>query len=265
MKLLTFLLVALLPLVSQAAVSPSQPIESCASHLPFGVPTVAKTDTTVICRPGYALQHDNRAKLPVWVAYELTREKALGCAAREDGFKPDRELPVGGRAELKDYAKSGYDIGHMANSADMRWSEQASEDSNVLSNAAPQLPGLNRAAWKALEIRTRSWALDRGRLIIYVGPIYSQKGSKTIGTNHVVVPEAFYKVLVDPRTRHVVAFIYPHQASRATPGAFKTSLAEVQRRTGLVLPVPDRPVSPRELWPVKASSTSEKAVTCAVR
>lgn len=265
MKSLVLLLAALVPLTAHAFLSPNRPLSECAQHLPFGVPTTPKTSTTLICRPGYALQHDNRAKVPVWVAYELTREKALGCAGREEGFVADRALPVGGRATLKDYAKSGYDIGHMANSADMRWSEQASEDSNTLSNAAPQLPGLNRAAWKTLEVRTRAWALDRGRLIIYVGPIYSQKGSKTIGANQVVVPEAFYKVLVDPRTGEVVAFIYQHEASRKAPGAFRTSLAEVQRRTGLVLPVPTQPVSPRDIWPVQASVANQKAVTCRAR
>lgn len=264
MRLMVFLLAALLS-PAHAAVSPNQPMDRCQQHLPFGLPSGARADTTKVCRPGYALEHDNRAKIPVWVAYELTREKALGCAAREEGFEPERSIPAGKRAELKDYAKSGYDIGHMANSADMRWSEQASDDSNVLSNAAPQLPGLNRAAWKSLEVRTRSWAIDRERLIVYVGPIYPAKGAKTIGKGQVVVPEAFYKVLVDPKTRHVVAFIYPHEVSREAPGAFRTSLAEVQRRTGLVLPVPARPVSPREMWPVKASSTAEKAVTCAAR
>lgn len=264
MKLL-LLLAALLPLSALAGVSPSRPISECAQHVPFGVPTTQKTDTTTICRPGYALQHDNRAKIPVWVAYELTREKALGCSAREDGFEPDRAIPAGKRAELRDYAKSGYDIGHMANSADMRWSDQASDDSNVLSNAAPQLPGLNRAGWKSLETRTRSWALDRGRLIIYVGPIYSQKGAKTIGANQVVVPEAFYKVLVDAQRKEVLAFIYPHRATREAPGAFRTSLAEVQRQANVVLPVPAGFRSPREIWPVRAPSTSQRAVTCAVR
>ena len=265
MKLLVLLLVALLSLPALAALSPNRPLSECSQHLPFGVPTTVKTGTTVICRPGYALQHDNRAKVPVWVAYELTREKALGCSARAETFVADRALPAGGRATVKDYARSGYDIGHMANSADARWSDQASEDSNALSNAAPQLPGLNRAAWKALEVRTRSWALNRGRLIIYVGPIYSQKGSRTIGANQVVVPEAFYKVVVDASSREVLAFIYPHEASREAPAAFKTSLEEVQRRAGLVLPVPPRAVRARAVWPVVTSAANQKAVTCGAR
>lgn len=263
MKCLLILLAALVPL-TVSALSPNRPIAECAQHLPFGIPTTPKTNTTTICRPGYALQHDNRAKLPVWVAYELTGEKALGCGGRAEKFVADDALPLGGRANPKDYAKSGYDIGHMANSADARWSDSANEDTNTLSNAAPQLPGLNRAAWKALEVRTRSWVLGRGRLIIYVGPIYSQKGATTIGIGQVVVPEAFFKVIVDPRTREVLAFIYPHEASRAAPAAFRTSLAEVQRRTGLVIPVPTKALVPSELWPVQVSSINQKASACAL-
>ena len=259
LKLLTFLLVACAPLVA-AALSPNRPIAECAQHLPFGVPTTSKTNTTIICRPGYALQHDNRAKLPVWVAYELTREKALGCAGRAEKFVADDALPPAGRATPKDYSKSGYDIGHLASSADMRWSVTASEDSNALSNAAPQLPGLNRAAWKALEVRTRSWAVGRGRLIIYAGPIYSQKGSSVIGAGQVVVPEAFFKVVVDPQAGQVLAFIYPHEASKSAPEAFRSSVAEVQRRSGLVLPLP-RAVKASEPWPVQASSVNQKALT----
>jgi endonuclease G len=253
------------PLLATASVSLSKPIAECAQHLPYGLPKGAKTDTTLICRDGYALEHDNRAKIPAWVSYTLTPKGAVGCEERAGAFKADPSLDRTKRSETKDYAKSGYDIGHMANSADMRSNDQLSEDSNVTSNAAPQLPGLNRAAWKSLEVRTRSWVVGRNHdLLIYVGPIYALKGAKTIGKNQVVVPTGFFKVLVDQKTLEVVAFIYPHEASRATPGAFKTSLAEVQKQTGLKLPLPEKAVLSKEVWPVVTSGTKSKSSACAV-
>lgn len=256
------LLLALLFSTSAFAVTPSKPLDQCKQHLPYGTPSSAKADVTDICRPGYALRHDNTAKIPVWVAYRITPQSAIGCEERAGAFKADPDLQQGRRSTSRDYAKSGYDIGHMANSADMRSSDQLSEDSNVTSNAAPQLPGLNRAAWKSLEVRTRSWVIGRGHpILVYVGPIYKLKGAKVIGRNEVVVPDAFYKVLVDTKTADVLAFIYPHEASTATPGAFQSSIPEVQRRTGIVLPLPKDAVK-SELWPITASGMSAKATSC---
>jgi len=262
-RLLLATLLVLLPLAGEAAPRVSKPIAECAQHLPYGVPKSAKTETTLICREGYALEHDNRAKIPAWVAYTLTPTTAVGCTDRAAGFRPSPDIARGQRAETRDYAKSGYDIGHMANSADMRSSAQLSEESNLLDNAAPQLPGLNRAAWKSLETRARTWAVGRNSsILIYVGPIYELKGVATIGPGRVVVPSAFYKVLVDQRTRDVLAFIYPHQASRSSPPAFKTSLAEVQRQTGIIFPMPPRARLAGAIWPVTGSGTLARAAAC---
>jgi endonuclease G len=259
-KLLAATLLAL-PLFAHAGVSPSKPIEQCKQHLPWGVPKGPKTDASLVCRDGYALEHDNKAHIPIWVAYLLTPESAVGCEDRAPGFKPDPSVRAS--ATAKDYAKSGYDIGHMANSDDMRLTPQLSIDSNVYSNAAPQLAGLNRAAWKALEIRSRSWAVGRDHpLQIYVGTIYSQKGATTIGASQVVVPTGFFKMLTDTVTLEEIAFIYPHANSKASPTTFKTSFAEVQKQTGYTFPLPAGVKRDGPIWPVNGSSIKLKAATC---
>jgi endonuclease G len=237
-------------------------MDACKAHLPYGQPKVSKSDITPICREGYALAHDNKAKIPAWVAYTLTPASATGCDDRAAGFKPEPSVPAGKRAETKDYAKSGYDIGHMANSADMRSTDQLSLESNVLSNAAPQLPGLNRAAWKSLEVRSRAWAAGRGDdILVYVGPIYDLKGATTIGKNAVVVPTAFYKVLVDQKTLEVLVFIYPHAASKATPQTFRSSIAEVQKQTGIIIPLPKGAKLTGPMWPTMAQA----AKVCSIK
>lgn len=262
-----FLISVLLAFVfsAHAEIRPALPMSACAAHLPYGMPSSTKANTTKICREGYALEHDNKAKIPIWVSYTLTPKSAVGCEARAEGFKVDPSIPEEGRAVGKDYAKSGYDIGHMANSADMRLSSKMSIESNLFSNAAPQLPGLNRAAWKSLEVRTRTWAVGRDHsILVYVGAIYKLKGATTIGSG-VVVPTGFYKILIDQETKEVLAFIYPQANSTAGPSAFKTSLAEVQKQAGLVLPVPAQVKLSSTLWPVSASSVRSKSAACAVR
>ena len=243
-------------------------MEQCREHVPYGEPSTRQLDTTKVCRQGYALQHDNKAKIPIWVSYTLTPRRAVGCSARTSDWDADPAIRRGSRAEPKDYAKSGYDIGHMANNNDMRWDAQVEIESNVLSNAAPQFPSLNRGPWRQLEDQTRAWVLSRNtNILVIVGPIYDSRAPTTIGNNRVTVPKAFYKVLVDQKTKEVLVFIYPATATRGDPGAFRTSLAEVQRQSGINFGL-DKGFSlaPLHLWKSDAKSArAAKSVTCASR
>ena len=92
--------------------------------------------------------------------------------------------------------KSGYDRGHMAPAADMKWSKQAMEESFYMSNICPQNPNLNRGDWNDLEEKSRQWAKKYGAVYIACGPIYDTKRPKRIGNNKVAVPHAFYKVIL---------------------------------------------------------------------
>lgn len=243
---------------------PSMPMESCTQHVPYGTPKSARDATTTICREGYALEHDNKAHIPAWVAYSLTPEQALGCYPRVAHFQPDPSIPDDASARAKDYAKSGYDIGHMANDGDMRWSPQVELESNLFSNAAPQLPGLNRAGWKMLEDQTRAWAVQRGHsLLIYVGPVYEKTAPTTIGKDHVTVPLSFYKIIVDQTTNEVMVFLYPHQDTSAPPSTFQISLAVVQGITQIVFPLPAEVSFSKSVWPSSTKSARfEKVRTC---
>lgn len=242
----------------------SMPMDQCAAHVPYGLPTSQRSHTTLICRQGYALEHDNKAKIPAWVAYTLTPEKALGCFPRVSVFRPDPSIDAENTAKTKDYAKSGYDIGHMANSADMRWNANVEAESNVLSNAAPQLPGLNRGAWKTLEDLTRAWATQRQHnLLIYVGPVYEKVAPSTIGAGEVTIPLSFYKIIIDQETRETMVFLYPNQDSSDLPSSFQTSLALVQGITQLVFPLPTKAMLNLTVWRANTKSARyEKTKTC---
>lgn len=63
-----------------------------------------------------------------------------------------------------EYAKTGYDQGHMAPAADFAWNQDASNTTFVMSNIAPQTPNLNRDSWKRLEDKVRKWACGEKKL-----------------------------------------------------------------------------------------------------
>jgi len=151
----------------------------------------------VICRKAYAAAPDLDAKVPQWVVYRLRPEDSVGCEPRTNRFEPDQSLPINSRATNRDYARSGYDIGHMANAADMACDPSVQEESFILSNAAPQTPRLNRGAWKLLETYVRAWAHGGRSMSIYVGGIWNDSSS-AIG-NGVKVPDNFYKIITTPR------------------------------------------------------------------
>lgn len=261
MRTLLLTLLVALHLPVQAQQRPPLQMSACAEHLPFGVPEGRKQEVFTRCRQGYAYAYDGNAKLPVWVAYRLTPQRALGCFTRPESFKVDEAIPPYQRSLPKDYAKSGYDIGHMMPAADARWDPLVAEEANIMSNTAPQLPGLNRAGWKRLEDAVRSWTVGRStELLVYVGPIYNTKQASTIGRSLVVVPTAFYKVVIDLRTSEALGLIYPHEATTLPPASFVTSLAEVQRQTGMVIPVPPKVRWLKEPWDTKV--TTKRGEVC---
>lgn len=237
-------------------------IEACAEHLPYGIPAPVVEDSRQICRFGYALQHDNVRRVPLWTAYLLTPERALGCYPRTSGLSPEPAPPRGKRAEDSDYVNSGYDRGHMVPNNDARWHLQVEDDANVLSNTAPQNVTLNRGPWKLLEDRVRVFAVERRNpLLVYTGPIFVGEVGK-IGTG-VAVPSAFYKVLVDRKTRQVLAYIYPNSGVSGHPETFRVSYSEVVRQIGFILPLPADPVFSRATWTtIDTSVSDEKLVTC---
>jgi endonuclease G len=100
-------------------------IAGCEEYAKLGMPG---KNGELLCRKGYLLAHDSKNKTPIWVIEHLTAEKVKGTIPRYNKFMPDPDLEEGERAELSDYTKSGYDKGHMAPAADMRWDQQAMEE-----------------------------------------------------------------------------------------------------------------------------------------
>jgi endonuclease G len=238
-KVLAFLFVALSSTLALAQQAPPRPIVECAKEVPFGAP-VSRPGTATICRSGYITNVDLVAKIPYWTAHTLVPSDATSCLPRDDAFAADQSLPKGQRAEPSDYAKSGYDQGHMVSNADLSFSAESQKESFLMTNMSPQLPGLNRGAWKLLETSTRAWAWGNNTTVtVYAGNIWSAN-SKTIGANKVVVPDYLFKIVIFHNTRQSIAFIFPNKEGLGTNiGAFQTTVAELERITGNTFQTPD--------------------------
>ena len=183
----------------------------------------------VITHKGYTVSYNYDWKIPNWVAYELTDLEVEGEVPRYDRFKPDPMVPQDATATTDDYKYSGYDRGHMAPAADMKWDEQAMKESFYLSNICPQNPKLNGGAWKDLEEQVRDLALQKGNILVVCGPIVNDTPT-TIGYNKVVVPQAFFKVLLQEENGviHTIGFVYENNSVKKPMSAYAMTVDEVE-------------------------------------
>lgn len=188
----------------------------------------------VIEHIGYTVSYNPNWLVPNWVAYELTVDETGGEQERSNHFKPD-PLVEGDPVVTSDYSKSGYDRGHMAPAADMKWSEQAMRESFYMTNICPQLHNLNAGDWKDLEEMARSWAQQYGSIYIACGPIV-EADYPTIGKTHTIaVPAAFYKVFLRQTNKGwtSIGFIMPNQAGNRPLMTYMLTVDEVEAQTGL--------------------------------
>ncbi|MDR2408343.1 MAG: DNA/RNA non-specific endonuclease [Bacteroidales bacterium] len=195
---------------------------------------ITEREEQIINHLGYTVSYNPGWKIPNWVAYELTEEELTGNAKRKDNFMPDPAVIYEMSATTSDYYKTGWHRGHMVPAADMQWSEQAMAESFYFSNICPQNGSLNTGIWKTLENRVRDLALEKGNIYIVCGPIVS-KEPKTIGGNKVVVPDAFFKVLLQNENGNwfAIGFIFANQKGHGTLSTYAKSVKEIQTVTNI--------------------------------
>ena len=202
--------------------------ELLSQDTPDGVPE------QMLRRAGYTASYNKATKLPNWVAWHLTADRTTGPAKRSGvDFQADMNVPAP-RAEDSDYYGSGYDRGHMCPAADNKYSEKAMEESFLFTNMCPQNGNLNRGDWNEMEQACRRWAKEYGGVYVVCGPILYKGKHKTIGKNKVVVPEAFFKVVLRTgENPKAIGFIYKNAEGNRPKGDYVNTVDEVERITGI--------------------------------
>lgn len=189
----------------------------------------------ILYRNYYIVSYNKDNRLPNWVAWHLTPKHTNGDVKRPgSAWHEDFDVPSP-RATIADYKGSGWTRGHMCPAGDNKWDSDAMYNTFLLSNCCPQNANLNSGTWNQIEISTRRWAEKWGDLYIVCGPILFRQEHETIGENKVVVPEAFFKVIVCLNNKHPkgIGFICRNTDGNRKKDLYVNSVKQVERITGI--------------------------------
>ena len=186
-------------------------------------------DEDIIVHTGYTASYNHRTLVSDWVAWELTADEANGRLEQQRNFSRDPEVRFP-KASREDYSNSGYDKGHMAPHADMKWSHRAMTESDYFTNICPQNRSMNAGAWNKIEQLTRRLARRYGSVYVVTGPIFTSDPPRHIGQACVHVPDRFFKALavnIDGQF-HTVAFLVDNTPQDRSPRHYALSVDEVE-------------------------------------
>jgi endonuclease G len=222
-------------LVATAFAAPAWAATACPQHFALGVAPVLSNPqlqlrTRELCFEAFAVLHSGASRTPLYAAEHLTRSSLLEARtlSRKDAFHPEVVLPMAERAELGDYARSGYDRGHMAPNGDMP-TRTAQAQSFSLANMVPQLHANNAGVWAGIEMAVRELALSEGEIYVISGPAFLGPDIQQIGRG-VLVPTHLWKVVYSPRQQRAGAYVITNDETRAYSAV---SLRDLERMVGV--------------------------------
>jgi endonuclease G len=215
---------------------PAPQPQSCNDHFVAGqAPRITnpKLDkaTEQLCFNVFSVLHSGLTRTPLWSAEHLQAENIAAAQelSRENSFHSEPRLPPNQRAELSDYARSGYDRGHMAPNGDMP-DRDSQRDSFSLANIVPQDGENNRHLWAGIEGVVRKMAKKEGDLYVVTGPAFLGSNLRKVG--NVLVPTHLYKLVYSPRQKAGAAWFVENTAD-AKPNVIP--IPELERIIGIDL------------------------------
>ncbi|KAG0171409.1 nuclease [Apophysomyces sp. BC1034] len=209
-------------------------------------------------RDEYVTAFNRRDRVPNWVGEHLTKESLTpgpNVSRKHSKFTEDTSVPALFRALLSDYRGSGFDRGHMAPAGDAVATQEAMDQTFLLTNMSPQVGvGFNRNYWAYLEAFVRDLTGNFTDVYVYTGPLFlpkkqagqfSKRGApeytmtySLLGDANVAVPTHFYKVILIPQGNGFAsaAFVLPNEAidSETPLMEFKSDLVAIEKASGLV-------------------------------
>jgi endonuclease G len=209
---------------------------SCPGHYVDGrLPEIRNpklaTATRELCYGVFGVMHSGLTRTPLWSAEFLKADQVEAAQelTRENSFHAETKLPSGQRAELSDYARSGFDRGHMAPNGDMP-DRRSQRESFSLANIVPQDGENNRHVWAGIEGAVRKMVKREGDLYVITGPAFVGERLRKVG--NVIVPSHLYKLVYSPRQRAGAAWFVENRAD-AEPQVL--AIPELERIVGIDL------------------------------
>ncbi len=199
-------------------------------------PQLLKSDI-LLNHTAYTLSFNPNTLTANWVAYELTANETDGPWTRKGlNFMPDPNYD-GIQADHGDYKGSGYSRGHLAPAGDMKWDSIAMLESFYYTNCIPQDEKLNNGKWNQLEMKTRSWAQQYGKVFVVTGPIFFQSDTLRIGPHGIAVPHACFKALLAPTETSytAIAFVMQNGEEKRSVRECAITVDELEALLGLDL------------------------------
>ena len=135
-------------------------------------------------------------------------------------------------AKPTDFDGKVYDRGHLAPSEDFIWSQEANDETFVMTNMTPQKKKLNRGAWKSLETKVRNWACTEEHVTVITGPVLNRIPKRA--PSAVSIPQKFFKIVIDKTPpRKAIGFVFEQDDGKFDMAKKATSLAEVEKQAGI--------------------------------
>lgn len=187
------------------------------------------TATRELCYGVFGVMHSGVTRTPLWSAEHLDARQLASAQGlkRDNAFHAEPRLPRSQRAELDDYARSGFDRGHMAPNGDMP-DRRSQRESFTLANMVPQDGDHNRHIWAPIENAVRKMAKKEGELYVITGPAFLGQNVRKVG--NVLVPTHLYKVVYSPRQKLAGAWF---TENRAQADILVIPVAELERIVGI--------------------------------
>lgn len=210
-----------------------------------GLPTLLPGEE-VIMHAAMALVYNEEYEQASWVAHIILPDVVSGMAGRSNDFRPDPLIKTGSAVErdylIKDtlangtykYDGFGFDRGHLAPSADFRWSKKALSESFYYSNMSPQVADFNRDSWAKLEDLLRAYVQEKKvPLYVLTAPLLRPNLPKIErGVNHVAIPVYYYKIALDPVNKQAIAFLMPNKKCEYPTEHYAVSIDSLEHLTG---------------------------------
>ena len=199
-----------------------------------GLPALKEGDF-VIYHSAMALFYDDEHMQAKWVSHIITPDIIDGKTGRTNDFRIDTLVKNRGSATKDDYWNSGYDRGHLAPSADFRWSKKALSESYYYSNMSPQKAELNRERWAELEGKIRQYVTNYNEQVYVVTGGVLTDNLEKIGKNKVSVPKLYFKVVLDNEgdEKKGIAYLMPNKYCQYPVNNYAVTIDSVETLTGI--------------------------------